>query len=65
MNTQAKWYVELVSKVRELCEEIGLDDAAESKVRELMIEKAKDQYMAGNRSGIRWARQQASGKAVA
>jgi hypothetical protein len=51
-----KWYVDLAASANTFAEELGLDDFATKKLRDIMITKGKEQYMAGNRSGIRWAR---------
>ncbi len=50
------WYADLVNETNGLAEEIGLDDMATTRLRDFVVAKAKDQYKAGNRSGIRWAR---------
>jgi hypothetical protein len=52
----AKWYVDLAASANALAEELGLDDFASQKLRDLLITKGKEQFMAGNRSGIKWAR---------
>lgn len=52
----AKWYVDLTASANSFAEELGLDDYATKKLRDLLMTKGKEQYMAGNKSGIRWAR---------
>ena len=59
---RAKWYVTLVESVNTMAEELGLSDHATAKLRDFVITKAKEQYMAGNRSGIRWMRKQMNKK---
>ena len=56
MNEQAPWYKNLISAINTLAEEIGLDDTSTQKLREFIFMQAKEQFKAGNRSGIRWAR---------
>lgn len=55
-TTPNRWYTELVQSVNGLAEELGLDDMGTQKLRDFAFEKAKEQFKAGNRSGIRWAR---------
>jgi len=52
------WQQKLTSGINSLAEEFGLDDGSASRMREFVFQIAKDQYLAGNRSGIRWARTQ-------
>lgn len=54
--TPNRWYSELVASANGLAEELGLDDMSTKRLRDFIFEKAKDQFKAGNRSGIRWAR---------
>ena len=54
--TTLPWYKELASSCNGLAEELGLDDFGTSKMREFVFAKAKEQFKAGNRNGIRWAR---------
>ncbi len=51
-----RWYTELVTSANSLGEELGLDDMSTRRLRDFIFEKAKEQFKAGNRSGIRWAR---------
>lgn len=57
-NTQARWYVELSQKFSKLVESLGLESEIAAEVKLFVLQIARDQYMAGNRSGIRWARTQ-------
>lgn len=52
----AKWYVDLATSANSLGEELGLDEHGTQKLRDLLINKGKEQFLAGNRSGIKWAR---------
>lgn len=60
-NPQAKWYVDLSNRFEALMHNLGLPDEVGVEIKTLLISIAKEQYMAGNRSGIRWAREQAQG----
>ncbi|MBT4856666.1 hypothetical protein HON52_00570 [Candidatus Uhrbacteria bacterium] len=59
-NPNAKWYIELSNRFSTLMSNLGLADETSSQVKNLLVEIAQEQYMAGNRSGIRWAREQAA-----
>ncbi len=63
-NTQARWYVELTEKFTSLMETLGLDEDVASEIKLFVLQIARDQYMAGNRSGIRWARSQNQAQTV-
>lgn len=58
METQPKtgWHIELGAAINGLADELGLDDMSTQRLRDFIFEKAKEEYKAGNRSGIRWAR---------
>lgn len=60
-NPKAKWYVELTGKFNDIVERTAVDEDAASELKVLLLETARNQYLAGNRSGIRWAREQMSG----
>ncbi|OGL66992.1 hypothetical protein A2856_00675 [Candidatus Uhrbacteria bacterium RIFCSPHIGHO2_01_FULL_63_20] len=55
-NEKATWFMSLIASVQTLAEELGLDDLSTQKLREFVLTTAKNEYMAGNRSGISWAR---------
>lgn len=55
-TTANRWYSMLATEANSLGEELGLDDMGTQKLRDFLFAKAKEQYKAGNRSGIRWAR---------
>lgn len=57
-NPNAKWYVELMERFNRIVEKQALPDDVASELKVFMLEVARKQYMAGNRSGIRWAREQ-------
>jgi hypothetical protein len=55
-NPTAKWYVELIEKFKKLMELHGMPDDVALDVKDFVLDVAREQYMAGNRSGIAWAR---------
>lgn len=57
-NPKAKWYVELMERFNVIVEKQALPEDVASELKVFMLEVARKQYMAGNRSGIRWAREQ-------
>jgi ribosome assembly protein YihI (activator of Der GTPase) len=59
-NTQARWYTELTERFETLMEQLGIDEDTGSEIKIFLLQIARDQYMAGNRSGIRWARTQSA-----
>lgn len=59
-NTQARWYTELTERFETLMEQLGIDEDTGSEIKLFLLQIARDQYMAGNRSGIRWARTQSA-----
>ena len=64
-NPNAKWYVELMERYLRLSEKLGLPEDVMSEMKVFLLEIAREQYMAGNRSGIRWAREQGLAPAAA
>jgi len=64
-NPNAKWYVDLMERYRGLISKFGMPEDLASELKVFLLEVAREQYMAGNRSGIRWAREQAEGKVIA
>ena len=55
---QAKWYVDLCLELDTILEALEVDEEGASEIKTFMLELARNQYLAGNRSGIRWAREQ-------
>ena len=58
-NTQtpkvfAPWYRSIIERSKTLSEELGLDEQNTSKVRDQILEIAKEQFKVGNKNGIRW-----------
>ncbi|MFA6130836.1 MAG: hypothetical protein WC730_01060 [Patescibacteria group bacterium] len=52
-----KWYVELLERFNTLMERLGIPNDVSGEMKTFILGVAREQYMAGNRSGIRWARQ--------
>lgn len=52
------WFVNLIARFQQLADRIDMPDEATAEIRQFMIEIAKEQYLAGNRSGIAWIRKQ-------
>jgi hypothetical protein len=57
-NPKAKWYVELSDRFNTMSEKLGIAEEVANEFKVLLLETARNQYLAGNRSGIRWAREQ-------
>ncbi len=55
-QTTSKWQTTIINTSNTLAEEFGLDDLAAQKLRDTVMTVAREQYKAGNRSGIKWAR---------
>lgn len=60
-NPHAKWYLELMEKFGNLVERHALPADVAEAVKTLLLGVARDQYMAGNKSGIRWMREKMQG----
>ncbi|MFH1712434.1 MAG: hypothetical protein ABH846_04340 [Patescibacteria group bacterium] len=63
-NPTAKWYIDLMERYKMLINKFGMPEDLASELKVFLLEVAREQYMAGNRSGIRWAREQTEAKAV-
>ncbi len=61
-KTTAQWFVNMTTRFNQLAQNLGLEGPTVEELRNFMIEIAKEQYKAGNKSGIRWARSE-EGKA--
>lgn len=64
---KATWYRTLVERFNVIVERHALPESAASDMKALLLDVAREQYMSGNKSGIRWARLQMteSGKELA
>lgn len=54
-NPQAEWYLDLSTRFEELVSVIGINEDQASEIKVFLLQVAKDQYMRGNRSGIKWS----------
>lgn len=54
-STKNTWYELLTIQCHTLAEKLGLDDLGAEELKSFINRIAKDQYKAGNKSGIRWA----------
>ena len=63
-NPQAKWYIDLMERFKTLTQKFAIPEDTASEFKLFLLEVAREQYMAGNRSGIRWAREQTEAKAA-
>lgn len=57
-KTYAPWFTGLMNAFNTKAEALQLDQEAADEMRQLFIEKCREQYAAGNKSGIHWMRQQ-------
>ena len=64
-NQPSSWYKNLCDRVNEVAESFGLDDPQTNRFRDFIMQIARDQFKAGNKSGAGWAFQQARDKAAA
>ena len=56
-SSQAIWYRELSAQFETLMKGKKLSEDEKQEIKVFILQIARDQYMAGNRSGIRWARE--------
>lgn len=57
-NAAAKWYQNIVDKVREIVDRYGLPEDIAADVRAMTFEIARDQYKVGNKAGIAWLKRE-------
>ena len=62
---QPRWYLELVNAFDQIADSLGLGGTEKDELRAFMVDKCKEQYMNGNRSGIKWARTQSGARVQA
>ena len=60
-----KWYSNLLSQLNSIAEEFELDPIQSERFRSFTFEVAKDQFKAGNKSGIAWLHRQLRDKGSA
>lgn len=55
---KATWFVDLENEANTLFNELQItDEETKDKIFGLLLQTARNQYLAGNRAGIRWARE--------
>ena len=57
-KTYAPWFVSLMTTFNSKVEEFQLDQEVASEMRQLFIDKCREQYAAGNKSGIAWLKKE-------
>jgi hypothetical protein len=57
-NQNSEWYEEITEKSYSLAEKFGLDDVQTQELVKFINRMSKDQFMRGNKAGIRWASSQ-------
>ena len=56
-NPKAEWYIDLMERYETLVKELGLSKHEAGEIKNFLLATAREQYMAGNRSGIAWMHQ--------
>lgn len=54
--TKNLWMTKLSNRAQELINNLGIPADMGDRIKDFMFEVAREQYKAGNNSGIRWAR---------
>ncbi|HAL49977.1 MAG: hypothetical protein UU40_C0019G0002 [Candidatus Uhrbacteria bacterium GW2011_GWD2_41_121] len=54
--TRSKWVTELNNRIQTIVHNLGLNTDLGAHMKEFVFQVAREQYMAGNKNGIRWAR---------
>ena len=57
---QTGWYHTLMTGIETIGEQLDLQGEERLALREFIMKMAKEQYMAGNKAGIRWLRMELS-----
>lgn len=55
---KATWYLSLMEKFELLTKQFSIPEDTASAFKLLLLETAREQYMAGNKSGIHWMKKQ-------
>ncbi|MBP9828221.1 hypothetical protein KBC55_03645 [Patescibacteria group bacterium] len=63
-KTTGRWFTELTDKFQALMRKYDMPEDIEWELQQFVVSIAKDQYRAGNRSGISWIRKQMAGAAA-
>lgn len=61
---QGNWYYKLLDKVNELIRRFDLPEDIAAEVQALAIEVAREQFKAGNKSGIAWLKKKQAEEGV-
>lgn len=61
---QGNWYYKLLDRVNELIRKFDLPEDIAAEVQSLTIEVARDQFKAGNKSGIAWLKKRQSEEGI-
>jgi hypothetical protein len=56
IQKRGEWFTRLMCAFNQKANELQLEPEAADEMRQLFIEKCKEQYMVGNKSGIDWER---------
>jgi len=56
MATAKTWFERMNGDINDVGLRLGLDEHKTEVLREFVLAKSKEEFMNGNRSGIRWAR---------
>lgn len=64
-QTSSRWYVELLKRFTDISTRLQLNEKTREELKEFVLAIAKEQYMTGNRCGIRWMREQTNKQVVA
>lgn len=51
---KASWFVTLINTYNTKAKELELEEDATAELRELFIDKCREQYAVGNKAGIAW-----------
>lgn len=57
-NKKTSWYHALTTGIETIGEQLELQGEERLALREFLMKMAKEQYMAGNKAGIKWLRMQ-------
>lgn len=64
VTQQGNWYYKLLDKVNELIRKFDLPEDIAGEVQALTIEVAREQFKAGNKSGIAWLKKKQAEEGV-
>lgn len=55
-DAQKGWFQKLMNRFESLMHQLDVPDEVVPEIRAFLMQVAKEQYLSGNNSGIRWAR---------